>query len=37
MSNKEYAASAGETHDLFSQLVATFVLIMVAVIQILPP
>ena len=24
MSNKEYAASAGETHDLFSQLVAMF-------------
>ena len=37
MSNKEYAASAGETHELFSQLVAMFVLIMVAVIQILPP
>ena len=36
MSNKEYAASAGETHELFSQLVAIFVLIMVAVFQILP-
>ena len=35
MSNKEYDASAGETHEMFSQLVAMFVLIMVAMIQIL--